>query len=85
MHPGTIDSNFIAHVSDSTRAYMETLEMVSPEQAAAAMVWLATADEPGACSGRYYHGREEHAPNALVDDPAAVDRLWRESEQLTGL
>ncbi len=84
VHPGTVDSNFISHVDDNTRAYIETLEMISPAQAAQALVWLATADAAAKHSGQYFHGREEHAPNPLVEDEAAVNRLWEESAKLAG-
>ncbi len=85
VHPGTVDSNFIAHVDERTRAYMQTLEMVSAEQAAADLVWLATAEEPGRSTGGYFYGREPRAPNPAVEDDAAVERLWRESEKLAGM
>ncbi len=85
IHPGTIDSNFISHVADSTRAYMETLEMISPQEAARALVWLATADEAARFNGQYFYGREQHAPNPQVDDAAAVERLWEESARLVSL
>lgn len=85
VHPGTIESNFISHVGESTRAYMETLAMISPEEAAEALVWLVTAEAAGESSGQYFHGREQVAPNPMVEDDAAVERLWDESEKLVGL
>ncbi len=85
VHPGTVDSNFVAHVDERTRAYMQTLESISPEQAAADLVWLATAEEVARSSGGYFYGREPHKPNPLADDEAAVDRLWAASEKLTGI
>jgi len=85
VHPGTVDSNFVAHVDERTRAYMQTLESVTPKHAAANLVWLATAGEPGRSSGGYYYGREPRKPNPFVEDDSAVERLWAESEKLTGI
>lgn len=82
VHPGTVDSNFITHAGEQTQAYMRTLTMMSSDEAAEALLWLATAEEPGRSSGGYFHQRQPHAPNPLADDPVAVERLWTESEKL---
>lgn len=82
VHPGTVASNFITHAAESTQAHIRTLDAMSPEQAAAALIWLATADEPGRTSGGYFHQFKPAAPNPLANDDAAVERLWTESERL---
>lgn len=82
LHPGTVDSNFISHAGEQTQAYMRTLTMMSSDEAADALVWLATGEEPGRTSGGYFHQRQPHAANPQADDPAAVERLWAESEKL---
>jgi hypothetical protein len=82
MQPGTIPYNFGAHAEERTRDYMLTLDRLTPEQGADTLVWLATAEEPGRSSGGYFHERKPRTPNPLVDDDAAVDRLWAESERL---
>ncbi len=82
MHPGAVDSNFISYVPDSAREYMQTLDLRPPEEGADTLVWLATADEPGRESGGYYYQRKMRPPNPVVEDEAAVERLWRESEAL---
>ena len=82
VHPGTIDSNFASHADARTQAYIATLQAFTPEQAADALIWLATAEEPGRSSGGYFHQRHPHVPNPLVDDQATIDRLWEESEKL---
>jgi NAD(P)-dependent dehydrogenase (short-subunit alcohol dehydrogenase family) len=82
VHPGTIDSNFASHADERTQAYIATLDAFTPEQAADALIWLATGEEPGRSSGGYFHQRRPHAPNPLVEDDATVDRLWAESEKL---
>lgn len=82
VHPGTIDSNFINHVGESTRAYMSTLTMMSPEEGAKALVWLATGEEPGQTTGGYYHQHKPMPANPFADDETNNDRLWAESERL---
>ncbi|WP_165189377.1 SDR family NAD(P)-dependent oxidoreductase [Caulobacter soli] len=82
VHPGTIDSNFINHAGESTQAHMRTLKMMSPQQGAEALVWLATGDEPGQTTGGYYHQKKPMPANPFADDDANNDRLWNESEKL---
>lgn len=85
VHPGTVDTNFVSYVDEQTRDYMQTLEMMPPEEGADTLVWLATAEEPGRSSGGYFYQRKPRTPNPIVYDDAAVDRLWRESEKLVGI
>ncbi len=82
VHPGTVASNFISHVPDAARQHMETLDTISPAQGADTLIWLATADAAGLVNGGYYCRRELRQPNAQAEDPAAVQRLWVESEKL---
>jgi NAD(P)-dependent dehydrogenase (short-subunit alcohol dehydrogenase family) len=82
VHPGTVASNFVEHVPDSTRKYMETLEAITPVQGADTLVWLATAGAGELSNGGYYYLRALRTPNPQVDDAAAVDWLWNESERL---
>lgn len=82
LHPGTVDTNFIAHVEDALLDYMKTLTYVTPEEGADTLIWLATDEEPGRSSGGYWYKRAPRPPNPLVEDDAAVARLWAESEKL---
>jgi NAD(P)-dependent dehydrogenase (short-subunit alcohol dehydrogenase family) len=82
VHPGTVESNFISHADEQAQAHMRTLTMMSSDQAADALLWLALAEEPGQSSGGYFHQRQPHAPNPQADDSAAVEHLWLESEKL---
>ena len=85
MHPGVIDSNFIAHADEVMRSYMRTQDAKPPEHAARTLVFLATSPEAGHDGGRYFHDGTEvpPAPQALDDD--AARRLWEESEKLLAL
>jgi NAD(P)-dependent dehydrogenase (short-subunit alcohol dehydrogenase family) len=82
LHPGTIDSNFIAHAEPFIQEHIKTLKAMSSEEGADALIWLATADEPGRSSGGYYHQRTPKPPNPLAEDDAYVARFWDESEKL---
>ncbi|WP_159975991.1 MULTISPECIES: SDR family NAD(P)-dependent oxidoreductase [unclassified Novosphingobium] len=82
MHPGKVGSNFSSHGEASLQAYMATQNLITPEQPARTIVWLATAPDAGKHGGRYFYdlAEEEAAPQALDDEAAA--RLWRESERM---
>jgi NAD(P)-dependent dehydrogenase (short-subunit alcohol dehydrogenase family) len=82
MHPGAVDSNFITHADEHAQATMLTYARLTPEEGADTLVWLATAEDPGASSGGYFHQRKPRTPNPVVDDDAYVDRFWAETEKL---
>lgn len=84
MHPGVADTNFSSHGDQQTQqAAAESNKdiIVSAEDAADTLIWLATDPEAGA-SGGYYFDRKtfEMHPQALNE--TAVERLWQESEIL---
>ena len=82
MHPGVVDSNFMAHADELMRAYMRTQDPKPPEHAARTLVFLATSPEAGRDGGRYFHDGEEAAPAPQALDDAAARRLWEASEVL---
>lgn len=82
MHPGTVDSNFFTHFDEEAKARISDRIMLTPEQGADTLIWLASADEPGHSSGGYFCQRAPRKPNPLIDDQAFLDRFWTESEKL---
>jgi NAD(P)-dependent dehydrogenase (short-subunit alcohol dehydrogenase family) len=82
FHPGVVDSNFVSHVLESTRAYMATLEAQTPNAAAAPLVWLATSPEAANSNGLYWNKGVAEDPNPIALDEAACARLWDKSEKL---
>lgn len=82
VHPGAVASNFFSYAPKDTQERARDLDKFSEEDGADTLVWLATADEGGDTSGGYWFCRAPRAPNPLADDPAVVERFWRESEKL---
>ena len=82
MHPGAVDTNFVSRADQGTQRYMRTQSLLTAEQGADTLVWLASAAAPGEASGQYYHNRAAVPSSAAANDAEAAERLWRESEKL---
>lgn len=82
VHPGAVASNFYTYADEGTQAFAREQTLITSEEGADTLIWLAVADAPGGTTGGYYHMREAVAPSALALDEAAGERLWRESERL---
>jgi NAD(P)-dependent dehydrogenase (short-subunit alcohol dehydrogenase family) len=80
--PGAVASNFFTYATEQTRENVRDLAMATPEQGADTLVWLATSEESGQCSGLYWEKRAIKKPNPVVNDAAVVERFWAESEKL---
>jgi NAD(P)-dependent dehydrogenase (short-subunit alcohol dehydrogenase family) len=81
VHPGTVASNFATYADERTRAHMLGLKAMSSEQGAEALIWRATAEEPGRSTGGYFHQCKPMPPNPFVED-GNIEILWSESEKL---
>ena len=68
VHPGTVASNFITHVPNSTRQHIESLESISPAEGADTLVWLATAEAASLNNGGYYSMRKLRKVNPQTED-----------------
>lgn len=82
MHPGAVDTNFFSYGDDYMQEFGRTNPLVSAEEGADTMIWLATASEPGSSSGGYYHERQKIPASAAAEDAEAAERLWEESERI---
>jgi NAD(P)-dependent dehydrogenase (short-subunit alcohol dehydrogenase family) len=82
MHPGVVASNFASHGDAVMQEHMAKAQTIPPEVAADTLVWLASDEEPGKCSGGYFFERKAEAVNPLAEDDEAAARLWQESEKL---
>lgn len=83
MHPGIVSTNFVNHADPATQEYYRGRnDILSAEQGADTLIWLATAAEPGEGSGEYYHQRQKTPVSPAANDMQAAERLWSESEKL---
>ncbi len=58
--------------------------MISPEKGAKTSIYLATSPEVEGVTGKYFDKCKPKIPNQQAQDDAAAQRLWVESEKLTG-
>jgi NAD(P)-dependent dehydrogenase (short-subunit alcohol dehydrogenase family) len=82
MTPGPTASRFFSYASKETQEYTKNLPMVTEEQGADTLIWLATAEEPGRSTGGYWKERLPRKPHALADNAAVLTKFWQESERL---
>ncbi len=82
MHPGVVNSNFASHGDKAMQDHMAAAALVSPDEPAETIVWLATDAEGGRQPGRYFYQKAEEVPNDAAQDDVAAARLWDESEKL---
>lgn len=77
LNPGFTATNFHRAAGLNMRGHL------TPEEGADTAVYLATAPEGAAVSGRYFDRRRQVHSDAL-DDPDGARRLWDISAALTG-
>jgi len=87
LHPGVVGTNF----ANAGPAYVRVLFRLarpflrSPRNGAATSITLAAAPDVGGVSGKYFADEREARSNVESYDTAVAERLWRVSEQLTGV
>jgi NAD(P)-dependent dehydrogenase (short-subunit alcohol dehydrogenase family) len=81
VHPGVIASELARDFPAPFRLVARWF-FKSTEQGARTSLYLATAEEAGRVSGKYFADAKEAPPGAAALDDAAAERLWRESERL---
>lgn len=85
LHPGMVDTNFASHGTQDMQDHFAAHPAIAAAEAAAPLVWLATAPEPGLSSGDYWAQGGKVDPSALALDDGNAVRLWAESEKLVSL
>jgi NAD(P)-dependent dehydrogenase (short-subunit alcohol dehydrogenase family) len=89
VHPGLVRTALGDHSGALRRAGWRLLHVayrrvsLSPEEGAAAITHLATAQELEDVTGRYFVGRRPAESSPASRDTAAAARLWALSEELT--
>ncbi len=84
VHPGLVASNFAAQ-ADRWIALIYSLAKPfarTPEHAAAAIVWSATAEEVAGKTGSYFIGAREARTSRAALSEESARRLWAVSERL---
>jgi hypothetical protein len=57
----------------------------TPEKGAETLVYLATSPEVANISGQFFQNCRPGTLSAEAQDDAVAQRLWRESERITGM
>jgi len=87
LHPGFVRTNFLQVFEGRwggrlIRAIAERIA-ISPEQGACTSIYLASSPDVAGVTGRYFVKEKPVASSAQSLDPAAAQRLWRMSEEMT--
>lgn len=87
LHPGVVRSGFGRQGPGFIRIYFKIagIFLLSPQEGADTALWLASSPEVEGASGGYYERRSLANPSPAARDPEAAKRLWRLSEEMTGL
>jgi retinol dehydrogenase 12 len=87
LSPGFVRTNLGREATGAFRMFLRLARpfQTSPEAGAQTSVYLATSPEVAEVSGRYFEKSTPAEPSALSRDPAAAERLWQLSTQLSGL
>lgn len=87
VHPGAVATGFARNNGPLVSLIMRVIGLfeLSPEQGAETQIYLATSPEVANVTGKYFEKKKPVRPNLAAQDEAAVERLWKMSERLTGL
>jgi NAD(P)-dependent dehydrogenase (short-subunit alcohol dehydrogenase family) len=86
FHPGGVNTRFGAETRGLQSAILRFIQrfMLTPEQGADTLVWLASAREIEGRTGGYWVKRRLSQPSAAARDPEVVAHLWTESARIAG-
>ncbi len=84
LHPGGIRSGFNMNNGPlaTTLQTMMAPFLLTPEQGAETMIYLASSPEVDGVTGRYFDNKVAVPSSFVSYDPAAARRLWEVSEEL---
>lgn len=83
VHPGVAYTRLVHRISPLAQLVRWILK--SPEEASEGPVHLATSPELRGVTGAYFRGTRQVRPARRARDPEKARRLWRVSEEMTGL
>jgi retinol dehydrogenase 12 len=87
VHPGVVRTGFGREGTPLLRLAVTLGRpfLLSPERGASTIVYLATSADVAGATGGYYVKSQLREPSKAARDDASAQRLWRLSEELTGL
>ena len=87
FHPGAVRTNLIQSGPWYYRLIWATVRpfLVSPWRGADTAIYLASSSDVEGISGKYFVRRKEVGLSDSADDQDAAIRLWKISEELTGI
>jgi NAD(P)-dependent dehydrogenase (short-subunit alcohol dehydrogenase family) len=87
LHPGGVRTGFGANSSGALKTVFDLVRpfMLTPEQGADTLVYLASSPDVAGQTGGYWSRRRLTQPSAAARDPAAASKLWEVSARLAGV
>ncbi|HJP61856.1 MAG TPA: SDR family oxidoreductase [Mucilaginibacter sp.] len=84
MHPGVVNTNIWDGVKGISKLFVSLLKlfMITPEQGAETIIYLATQSKLEKQSGKYFIKKKVAKNSAVADDVEARNKLWAISEKL---
>lgn len=76
VHPGAVDTLFFSYADEGTKEFGRAQKLLTPEEGADTVLWLATSPVPVPGSGRYFHQRKEIPASAAAQNDEDAERLW---------
>jgi NAD(P)-dependent dehydrogenase (short-subunit alcohol dehydrogenase family) len=90
VHPGHVATNMWElwpehpRLQSMVNAFLGKL-MISPEEGAETVLYLATSEEVKGITGKYFDGKKQREASRKCKDVKLQKELWQLSERLTGL
>jgi NAD(P)-dependent dehydrogenase (short-subunit alcohol dehydrogenase family) len=82
VHPGAVDTRFFSYADEGTQEFGRTQKLLSSEEGADTVLWLATSPVPAPGNGRYFHQRREIPASAAGQNDDDAERLWSVTREL---
>jgi NAD(P)-dependent dehydrogenase (short-subunit alcohol dehydrogenase family) len=88
LHPGFVDTRFGDEAGGIFPFFIrlgKKTVALSPKKGAETIVYLASSPDVADVSGKYFYECRPKTPTAQAQDDAAAQRLWQETEKLSGI
>jgi NAD(P)-dependent dehydrogenase (short-subunit alcohol dehydrogenase family) len=87
FHPGGVRTNLVQSSPWYYRLIWAIINpfLASPRKGADTAIYLASSSEVAEITGKYFVNRKPVRPSELADDHDTAARLWKISEELTGI